>query len=131
MVNTKVRVVMLWQIVFSSNDHRNIPIPDILLIIWPCHFFHLALGLCSLTMNPGGPVWLSQPAEYSRSDSLWLLRLDYKSAMHSALCFEDTCSCNSCCHHAINKPTQLLGGTSGNIEAQLRSQLTASINHKT
>lgn len=44
--------------------------------------------LCLLLLNLGGSLWLLQHTEYSRSDAIWLLRLDYKNAMPFTLLFE-------------------------------------------
>lgn len=79
-------------------------------------------------MIPGGPSWLSQLTEYSTRDSIWLLRLDHKGVMHFCLVLSGYLFLQPR-NHSVKSPKQSLRGTLGNTEPQLRSQLTASINH--
>lgn len=121
MLKTKFKAVILWQVVY--NDHNNISLPSCSSCNVTLSFFCLSVGSLSPHHEPCWIFVTVSMTENSRSDSVWLPRLDNKSVMHFCLCFENTCSRSSV--------TILPRGPSSYLqrlaEPQPRSQMTASI----
>lgn len=121
MLKTKFKAVILWQVVY--NDHNNISLPSCSSCNVTLSFFCLSVGSLSPHHEPCWIFVIVSVTENSRSDSVWLPRLDNKSVMHFCLCFENTCSRSSV--------TILPRGPSNYLqrlaEPQPRSQMTASI----
>lgn len=93
----------LWQTGSPEDGPHRISLPtcsfDNVILSSPIERWSLRL----FPLNLGGTLWLPQPTEYSRSDTLWLLRVDHKRQwfppgfLFEYLLLEPSC-------HAVQKP---------------------------
>lgn len=72
----KPSLICCSKLYFRNRPHQYIyPIPHVLFTVW---YRFLSERSCFLSLHLGGDLWWCQPTEYSRSDSMWLLRQGHK-----------------------------------------------------